>query len=126
MRARQREAGAGVIERRASPCCCGVTALTGRREGRLYVIRAGSALEIWHMAGRARRIGSGQPVIVVHVARRTRRAYMCAGQREARRSVIERRAAPIRCRMAGFASRRERRLHVVRADCILKVGHMAG
>jgi hypothetical protein len=70
VRAGERETSAGMIERGAGPRGRVVAALTGLRKLRLHVIGIGSALVILHVAGHAG--GSGDVVVAVYVALRTR------------------------------------------------------
>jgi len=51
---------------------------------------------------------------------------MRPGQRKARAGVIERCPAPVRRRVAVFASDRETTLHVVGTGNALKIRHVAG
>ena len=94
------------------------------RESRLDVIRAGSAVEILHMAGSTR--GAVQAVIAIYVALRTLQRDVCAGQRETRSRVIESCIRPRRSRMAGIASLWESRLSVIRIRGALVVLQVAG
>lgn len=101
-----------------------MTHFTLLRESRLDVIRAGGAIEIFHMAGNTG--GAVQAVIAIYVALRTLQRDVCAGQRETRGRVIESCIRPRRSRVAGIASLRESRLSVVRIRGALIVLQVAG
>ena len=87
MRARQREAGRGVIEGRIIPRSGAVTLLAGLRESRTDVIRIRCALEIFQMAAHA---GCRcQVVVIVDVALGTLQSRVRTGEREPRVVVIK-------------------------------------
>lgn len=84
--ARQRETSRGVVKSSAGPIC-GVMALLARsRESRLYVVRTGRAIEVFHVAGGA--IGRRADVLSVNVALRAGHRDVRALQREVRELVV--------------------------------------
>jgi len=125
MRARQREAGRGVVEIRVRPRGRVVTLLTGLREPGLYVVRTGRSLEILQVAVDARRLRVRHVVVVVDVALRARHRRVRAGQRETSRGVIERRGRPRRRVVALLTGLCEARLHVIRIRRSLEILQVA-
>jgi len=89
------------------------------------VIRIRRSLEVLEVATDARRVRRRQVVVPVHVALAALDCGVCAGKREARGRVIERRTGPVRRRVALLARRRETRLHVIRIGCAIEIFYMA-
>ena len=107
VRARQREPGGRVIERRIPPGRGRVALLARLREVRLHVIGVRGAVEVGQVAADAGRVGAGQVVVVVHMALRALQGGMRPSQREAGGRVIEGRVQPGRGGMALLAGLRE-------------------
>ena len=128
MRPGQRESGRVVIERRTQPVGGRVALIARRRESGLHVIRIGRPVVIRLMA-----LHTSPAAKAVSSARAERRVVaLCAlqrrvgaGQREARRSVVEDSAQPIGGAVALFAGLREPGLHVIRIGRALEIGQMA-
>lgn len=125
MRARQRERGLAVVERRAFPLRGGVADGTVLGESRGDMIRIRSLFEIGEMAGSAIRGCSHK--FVVGVALDALDPLVSAGQYERSLAVIEAGAHPLRrCRMACFASCRETRSRVTRIIRFVEIGQVTG
>ena len=125
MRAGQRESRGRVIEGRITPRRRVVALLACRREVRLYVIRIRRSVEIRLVAADACGVGTGQVVIVVHVALRASHGRVSARQRETGRRVIERRVIPRRSVVALLAGLRESRTDVIRIRRSLEIFQVA-
>ena len=125
MRARQLKTGGGVVEGRIGPEHGVVAGFAGRREARMRH-RRGRVVVIGLMARHTR--GAGQVVVIVDVAIRTlpRRGRVRPGQREPRAVVVERRVQPGRGAVAGIASLREVRRHVIRIRRALVILQVTG
>lgn len=125
--ARERERGVVVIEGRGLPCGRVMANLALLREARLDVVRVRGGIEIGQVARDTCR--AGQVVVSVDVTLSTLQWEVRSGQREPGRSVIESRSRPGRRGMAGIASGREFRLHVIRIGrglVVLSVTRRAG
>jgi hypothetical protein len=120
----QREPSRGVVKSSAGPIC-GVVALLARsRESRLYVVRTGRAIEVFHVAGGA--IGRRAHKLSVDMALRARHAHVRALQREVRELVvIESGRIPRALVVANRASGREARLRVRRIVGLIEIRHVA-
>jgi len=116
-----------VIEYRALPGCSAVTRLAGCRETCSSVVRIGCALVVLLMTAIAgRREGR---VIVVYVTARTERCNVRAGQRECGVVVIEKCRRPRGSGVTNITSLREtcrRMIRVVRAVVVLHVARSTG
>ena len=127
MRARQLKSSGGVVEGRIGPEHGVVAGFARGWEARRDVIhRRGRVVVIGLMARHTR--GAGQVVVIVDVAIRTlpRRGRVRPGQREPRAVVVERRAQPGRGAVAGIASLREVRRHVIRIRRALVILQVTG
>jgi hypothetical protein len=113
VRAGEREARRGVVKRGVVPGCCGMALLAGGGETRLHVVGIRRPLEIRQVATDARRVGSGQIVVVVHMAQLALHRSVRAGKREARRRVVKRGAGPRGSSVALLAGGGKSRLHVI-------------
>ena len=117
VRSAQSEARGRVVERRPQPVRGRMALIAGRRESGLRVVRIGRPVVIRLMALDAGRAGEAirsaraerRVVALLALQRRVR-----PSKREARRSVIKRRAGPVRGAVAGLAGLRESGLHVTR------------
>ena len=89
------------------------------------MIRIRRSLEVLEVATDARRVRRRQVVVPVHVALAALDCGVCAGKRESRGRVIERRTGPVRRRVTLLASRGETRLHVIRIGRAVEIFHMA-
>ena len=125
MRTSERESRGRVIEGCVTPRRRGVALLTGGREVRLHVIRIRRAVEIRLVAAYASRVCTGQVVIVIDVTLGALQRRVRAGEREARRGMIECRSSPRCCVVALLAGLREARRHVIRIRRALEVFQMA-
>ncbi len=124
---RQGKSRLAVVKRGWLPGRGGVAQLALLRESRRDVVRVCRGLVILQMAGGASH--AGQVVIAVDVARRAGDADMRAGQREARRRVVELGTCPGSRRVADRAICGEADLRVVgirRPLIILQVTRRAG
>ena len=123
MQPRERESGTVVVKRCIQPSAGGMTLLAGLGESRGDVVGIGRALEVFQVAGHARR--AVQCVVIVDVAIRAlaRRNGVQSGQREAGHRMVEPAIAPLHRIVAGFACVRESvmRHRGVRAGEILLV-----
>ena len=92
MRAGQLEAGTGVVKRPVAPLHCVVASLTCRWETRGSVIHGRDRIRVVILMTR-NACGARQVVVVIRMAIGTlpRRHRVCAGEREPRTAVIERR-----------------------------------
>jgi hypothetical protein len=124
VRARQREPGCVVIERRRLPRRRCMAGLARRREPSGNVVRVRRPLKILQVAGDAGCVR--QTVVVVDMAGRARHVHVRARQRKPRCVVIERRRLPRRRCMAGLARRREPSGNVVRVRRPLEILQVAG
>jgi len=88
----QRERSGGMVERRVRPDRCVMAQIASLRESGGHVIRIRGAAKVRQVAGHASR--AGQIVVSIHVAERTCRGRVCAGQREAGAVVVKGRTQP--------------------------------
>ena len=107
VRTRQGKTSRSVIKGRRRPVGRAMARLAGLGESSRRVWRIIRAIEIGQVATDASCVGAGQVVVAIHVALRALQRRMCAGQRESRGRVIERRVSPRRGGVALLASRRE-------------------
>lgn len=124
MRASQRERRVVVIERRASPCRCGVACIASGREscrGMGGIRRSVPIRLVAAIAG-----GWQRCVVVIGVARRAGNGCVCARQRECRVVVIKGGWAPAARGVADGAIRREPRSNVIGVRGSSKIRLMAG
>jgi len=100
VRAGQGEAGGGVVKGRTSPRRGVVALLASLREASRHVVGIRGALEVFQVAAHARRIGTGEVVVAIHVTLRALHRGVRPRQREAGRGVVKLRARPSRGVMA--------------------------
>jgi len=110
---RERESGAVVIERRVRPSACAMARIASLGEVRGHVIRIGRALVILQVATHASCRVQAVVVIDMAVGAGPRRNRVQAREGETGARMIKRRVHPVRRVMAGIASLREIRRHVV-------------
>src|SRR5262252_664097 len=103
--------------------------ITCVRETRRYVVGIRRAVEIGHVAGRARSV-LGKVIRPTHerraVALTALQGDVRAGEGESRGGVIEGSARPIGCAVTGLASSRESSLHVIWIRCAGVVSLVTG
>jgi hypothetical protein len=119
VRTRQREPSRRVIKLRSGPRRCCVTRLTGRWESRSYVVRILGIVEVCLVTTNT--VCRSSLELAVRMALRTGNGLVCAGEREARRPVIELSPGPHRCCVTRLTGRGESRGYVVRILGIVEV-----
>ena len=125
MGAGQREAGGGVIKRRARPGGRAVALLASLRESGRNVVRIRRSLEILEMTTDAGGVRAGQIVVAIHVALGALHAGVCASQREAGGRMVKIGTHPRRCVVTLGASLGKAGLHVIWGRGALEVLQVA-
>ena len=121
----QRERRVVVIERCAGPIRCRVASVAGKREPGRRVGRI-RRTHVKRMVATVASSGQGPLIAICRgVARRTLHGCVEASEGERRRTVVERRRRPVRCRVAGFAGSWEARSNVRRIRGSSKVSLVA-
>jgi len=124
VRAGQREAGLGVVERGGGPTGCVVASGAVGREAGGLVVRVRRVVVVGLVTRYAR--GLREVEIAIHVARRASQADMRAGQREASLGVVKGGGGPVGRSVASGAVGREPSLLVVRVGRVVVVVQVTG
>ena len=109
----ERETRGCVVEGRVHPIRGVVTGIACLREVRGHVIRIGRALKVLEMAGHTRCAAQAVVVVDVAVSAGSRRNCVHSSERETGAGVVKRRVRPVGGVVAGIASLREVRRHVI-------------